>query len=44
MENRALAGSLDGALARLKAGQGFRTTADGDRPLPKLAVHMVAGG
>ena len=34
VENRALAGSLDGVLARLKAGQGFRPTADGNRPLP----------
>ncbi len=44
VDNRALAQSLDGVLARLKEGHGF------SRPLmetglyPKLAVHMVAVG
>jgi len=44
VENRALAGSLDGVLARLKAGQGFARPLMETGLYPKLAVHMVAVG
>lgn len=44
VDNRALAGSLDGVVARLKAGQGFARPLMETGLYPKLAVHMVAVG
>lgn len=44
VDNRALAGSLDGVLTRLKAGQGFARPLMETGLYPKLAVHMVAVG
>jgi general secretion pathway protein F len=44
VDNRALAASLDGVLARLKEGQGFSRPLMETGMYPKLAVHMVAVG
>jgi general secretion pathway protein F len=44
VDNRALANSLDGVLARLKEGQGFARPLMETGLYPKLAVHMVAVG
>jgi general secretion pathway protein F len=44
IDNRALANSLDGVLARLKEGQGFARPLMETGLYPKLAVHMVAVG
>lgn len=44
LDNRALAASLDGVLARLKEGQGFARPLMETGMFPKLAVHMVAVG
>jgi general secretion pathway protein F len=44
VDNRALALSLDGVLARLKEGQGFARPLMESAMYPKLAVHMVAVG
>jgi general secretion pathway protein F len=44
IDNRALASSLDGVLARLKEGQGFARPLMETGLYPKLAVHMVAVG
>ncbi|TAG49427.1 MAG: type II secretion system F family protein [Betaproteobacteria bacterium] len=44
VDNRALAQSLEGVLARLKEGQGFARPLMETGLYPKLAVHMVAVG
>ncbi len=44
VDNRALANSLDGVLARLKEGHGFARPLMETGLYPKLAVHMVAVG
>lgn len=44
VDNRALAQSLDGVLARLKEGHGFSRPLMETGLFPKLAVHMVAVG
>jgi general secretion pathway protein F len=44
VDNRALANSLDGVLARLKDGHGFARPLMETGLYPKLAVHMVAVG
>jgi general secretion pathway protein F len=44
VDNRALAQSLDGVVARLKEGHGFARPLMETGLFPKLAVHMVAVG